>query len=473
MARGVGLTAGYAISLAGGVLSLMAYARVLGPDVYGRLAVYLAGVEAFQAIAFQWHRLALVRFWTADPDGDPDTYLVTSHIVWLVIASVASTVVCITLMSAGGSHPERMAFAVLALAKSAALYTQEMARATTAVARYALASLLLTVGATLASIAAWQCTHSLTMIMYAAAAVFALQSVVCGVDTLIAFRRARFNAKQMWRMLHYGLPLIPVFIATSAMTRLDRPILATFESARAVGVYAAASGLVSNAVTAACLLVVTPCYPWLLREMSSRSAADHRAYHARLGLMMLAGVFALCIAVAMLRDIAFPLMLGRPIGSAAQPLVIPLIAIATIAAFRAHFFDQAYHLHARTKALMGINFLTLLIAALAMYLGARFGGLEGLVYGLLITNVVALLASAMFSRSFVDVNRVVLGVGLLIVFAVLALSAGYVLRDAMNRIGPGVVWSTCLSAAFASSLFAAMCVGSNVGALRDLLKGNV
>ncbi|CAL8472658.1 Oligosaccharide flippase family protein [Caballeronia sp. S22] len=474
MARaGLGLTIGYGISVAGGVFSLIAYAHTLGPNTYGKLAVYLALVEAFQGIVFQWHRLAFVRYWTASSAEDRDNYLATSHIVWLVLAIAALSVMTFALLFANDSRQEWLAVAVLALTKSAALYTQEIARAASAVGRYALASLLLNVGATAAGLLTWSGTRSMTQTLYATAAVFALQTILCGIDKVSVVRSARFSADLLCRMVQYGLPLVPVFTATTVMTRLDRPILALFENPAVVGVYAASSGLVSNAVSAICLLVVTPCYPWLLREQASRTAVDHRTLHARLGLLMMTGVFTLCLALLLIRKYALPLTLGRSIGDAAQPLVLPLLAVATIAAFRTHFFDQAYHLHARTKALMGINLLMLLVGTLATYLGARVGGCEGVVYGLLVANALSLCTSAAFSRRFVDLNRITIGITVLSAFAALSFLFGSVARHLLVHIVNDETWATCLTAVIACALFIALCAIGNVGSVREVLKGKL
>lgn len=472
MARpGLGLTAGYAISLIGGMLSLMAYAHVLGAQAFGRLAVYLALVEAFQAIVFQWHRMALVRYWTGSTLGEADTYLLTSHLVWVALAAAALLVVCIGMMLGASPRDEWLAASLLALTKCAALYTQEMSRVKTAVLRYAFASLLLTLGATTASIAAWAATRSIASAMLAAAAVFALQSVICGLDRFPELRGARFGTTDLRRMLQYGLPLIPVFVTSAAMTRLDRPILAAFEGPGVVGVYAAASGFVTSAVSAACLLVVTPCYPWLLREMSTRSPEDHRVFHARLGTIMLANVVALTIMFVMLRKLALPLMLGQSIGDAAQPLVFSMLAIAVISAFRTHFFDQAYHLHARTKALMTINFLTMGIAVLAMYAGAKFDGCAGMLYGLLVANTFALLLSATFARSIVNTATVVKGAATLAIFACIAMCAGQGASSLLEQILHETVYSTWLASIVALLLFVALCLAGNPGSMRAVLQG--
>lgn len=461
------------MSLVGGVLSLTIYARILGPQTYGRLAVYLALVEAFQGVCFQWHRLALVRYWSTSGEGDADSYLVTSHVTWIAVAMVGALGWLIALMLRDGSRVEWAMVAIVALAKSAALYTQEIARASGAVLRYALASLLLTVGATLAGIAVWSTTHSMPLTLCATAAVFILQTVLCVYDRVAVFRRAHFEMTQLRTMLRYGLPLVPVFLATTALTRIDRPILAAFNNAEVVGVYAAASGLVTNAISAGCLLVVTPSYPWLLRERSSRSESGYRALHSQIGLLTLAGMLAICITFFLARDIALPLLLGHAMGIAAEPLVFPLLTIAVISAFRMHFFDQAYHLHARTKMLMVINISTLFVAVCAVYIGTRLEGLHGLLTGLLIANVFSLGMSATFARALVDMKRVMTGGLLLVGIAGIASWCGSVSRFALTHLPHSEVWGTCVSTVVGIVLFTGMYFGGNIGSIRCALKGRL
>ncbi|CAD6522386.1 hypothetical protein LMG27952_01466 [Paraburkholderia hiiakae] len=461
------------MSLVGGLLSLTIYARILGPQTYGHLAVYLALVEAFQGVCFQWHRLALVRYWNTSRDGEADSYLVTSHVTWIIVAMVGVVGWLIALMLCDGSRVEWAMVAIVALAKSAALYAQEIARASGAVLRYALASLLLTVGATLAGIAAWSTTHSMTLTLCATATIFILQTVLCAYDRISVFRRAHFEMAQLRTMLRYGLPLVPVFLATTALTRIDRPILAAFNNAEVVGVYAAVSGLVTNAISAACLLVVTPAYPWLLRERTSRSESGHRALHSQIGLLTLAGMLAICITFFLARDVALPLLLGHAMGTAAEPLVFPLLTIAVISAFRMHFFDQAYHLHAQTKILMTINISTLFVAACAVYLGTRLDGLHGLLTGLLIANVFSLGVSATFARALVDMRRVMTGGILLVGIAGAAAWCGSVSRFALTHLPNSDVWGTYISTVVGIVLFAGMYFGGNIGSIRCALKGRL
>ncbi|HKT98704.1 MAG TPA: hypothetical protein VJS30_19595 [Paraburkholderia sp.] len=461
------------MSLIGGVLSLTIYARMLGPQIYGRLAVYLALVEAFQGVCFQWHRLAFVRYWNPSEQHEGEAYLATSHLTWGFIAAIGSVGWLIAVLASGGLRMELAAVAAVALAKSAALYTQEIARASGAVLRYALASLLLTVGATAAGIAAWLATHSMELTLCATASVFILQTMICGYDHLCVFWQAHFNKAQLRTMLQYGLPLIPVFLATTALTRIDRPILAAFENAGVVGIYAAASGLLANAIAASCLLVVTPSYPWLLRERKRRSESSHKTLHSQMGLLMLAGMLAICVMIFLSRDLALPLLLGHTIGVAAQPLVLPLLAIAVIGAFRTHFFDQAYHLHARTKALMAINISTLVVAACAVYGGARFAGLHGVLVGLLVANVFSVTASATFARQLVDMTRVLKDSALLIAISGVAIWCGSLSRAAMDHLSYSNVWITCVSTAIGLVIFAGLYFGGNIGSVRFAIAGKL
>ncbi|QGZ62312.1 lipopolysaccharide biosynthesis protein [Paraburkholderia acidisoli] len=471
--KGLGLTVGYGISLIGGILSLMIYARMLGPQAYGRLAVYLALVEAFQGICFQWHRLALVRYWNTLPHNERDTYLFTSHLTWIFVGVFGVIVWLLSLFCVGGSQAEWCAVALVALTKSAALYTQEIARASGAILRYSVASFLLTVGATSAGIAVWSATHSMALMLGATATIFIAQTILCGFGHFRILRTAQFDQRQLQKMMGYGLPLIPVFLATAALTRIDRPILEAFESSRVVGIYAATSGLIINAVSAACLLIVTPAYPWLLREKETRSRSDHQLLHARVGLLTLAGMLVVFIIVFLARDIALPLLLGTEIGAPAQRILFPLLSMAIIGAFRMHFFDQSFHLHAKTRILMVINLSTLVVATVSVYLGARLDGLEGLIFGLLIANTFSLFVSAIFARNLVDIRQITTGAIILVVIASFALWCGTLFFNFIERFYLSNYLVTGISTLTGVMIFAGLYIGGNIGSVRGALVGRL
>ncbi|MGK8195519.1 lipopolysaccharide biosynthesis protein [Burkholderia cepacia] len=467
--RRAGLAAGYAISLIGGVGSLALYAHTLDAPDYGRLAVYLAAVEAFQGVLFQWHRMALVKFWAAREHGELASFLATSEWTGAGLAGAIALAV-LTANGLGAPMPaEWLAAIALGLAKSAALYAQEIARATGAVARYACGAILQTAGVAIAGTFAYRATHSVGAMLVVSSIAFAATAIVVGWRAHRLSAGGRFRTVDLADMLRYGLPLIPVFVATAALTRLDRPILAQFESTETVGVYAAAATLVANVVTAACLLVVTPAYPWLLREKEHRAEADYRRLHARVGTLMLAGMLGLSATLYGARDAIFPLLLGQTLGHAAMPLVLPLLGIAIVNAFRTHFLDQAYHLFSRTRALMAINVATLGVAVVTLYGGARLGGLPGLLAGLAIAHGVSMCLSAALARSFVDLRRLFREAGLLAGIAAAACAAGTLAGIANAPGGLGKPWQSLLAGLSAAIVFAIGLYLFNVGKCRSLL----
>lgn len=470
MARKVaGLVAGYAISLVGGVGSLALYARTLNAPDYGRLAVYLAAVEVIQGVLFQWHRLALVKFWAARERHGLASFLKTSEQSGAAIA--AAVLAAATVVRALGAPipTEWLAAIAMGVAKSAALYAQEIARATGAGLRYACGAVMLTAGGALVGALAYRATHSVGAVLVASSAVFVVTAMVIGWPARRLSSGGRFRAADLADMLRYGLPLIPVFVSAAALTRLDRPVLAQFAPAETVGAYAAAATLVANVVTAACLLVVTPAYPWLLREKERLADADYRRLHARTGILMLAGVLGLSAALYAARNAVFPLLLGDTLGHTATPLVLPLLGIAIVGAFRTHFFDQAYHLFSRTRALMAVNLATLGVAVVALYGGARLGSLPGMLVGLAIANVVSMLLSAALARSFVDLAHLAREAGLLACITVAACATGALAGRADAPGGLAQPWHALLAGLAAAVVFAAGAMLFDVGRCRSLL----
>jgi O-antigen/teichoic acid export membrane protein len=231
-------------------------------------------------------------------------------------------------------------------------------------------------------------------------------------------------------MLSYGLPLILVFLASTALTKLDRPILARFEDVSVVGVYAAAMALISNVVSAAFLLVVTPTYPWLLREKVQLADSEFRRMHATVGLLLITVALGICTTFFCARSFILPLLLGSWIGVRATDLVLPLLTISLIGAFRTHFFDQAFHIFGKTTSLMVINVVVLAVATLFIYAGASLGGLKGLLWGMGLANGASMALSVLVSKSFVEVQRLIAGgAGLFAVAALVVLGS-----EELNRI---------------------------------------
>jgi O-antigen/teichoic acid export membrane protein len=466
--RELGLVIGYATSLVGGVLSLVLYAHLLGPAEYGRLAVNLALVEALQGVLFQWHRLAVVRFWASSERTDIASYLTTYHLTWLGMTCLVLLALGVAQIVAPGMRaviwPATIA---MGIGKSAALYAQELARAAGASLRYSIGALCITIGSSVAAVAAYNITHSILSILLSSTFVFAASAALCGLHAGLLAAGGRFSSQYFRSMLHYGAPLVPVFVATTALTRLDRPVLAEFVAPTVVGVYAATTALISNVISAGCLLVVTPAYPWLLRQKECRPEDNYRRLHARMGLLMLGGVLAISTSFYCARLTILPILLGNEIGGAASSYVLPLLAISIVGAFRAHFLDQAYHLFSRTRALMTINLGTLVVAAIAVYVGARWNGLNGLLCGLFIANVLSLLASAGFSRSFVNLKQLTDGVVRLALVSAISGIAGELSGQLWTLSRPHSSLTGIASASVAIFIFAVGMYSTNVGAIRS------
>jgi O-antigen/teichoic acid export membrane protein len=426
-----GLVAGYVVSLVGGVLSLAMYAHVLGPANYGRMAVYLAVVEGLQTVLFQWHRLAAVRFWAKNEREDFESFLNTYNMFGFGMGMVVLAGVGLyAVWSWSGSTYIWSLVIALGLAKSAALYAQELARAAGASVRYGIGALLLTAGGASVGIAAYWKFHTIESILVVTTITFLSSALICAGPVSWRVRTGHLRIRYVSEMLRYGLPLILVFLASTALTKLDRPILAKFEDVSIVGVYAAAMALISNVVSATFLLIVTPTYPWLLREKVQLADSEFRRMHATVGLLLITVSLGICTTFFCARGFILPLLLGEEIGVKATDLVLPLLIVSLIGAFRTHFFDQAFHIFGKTSSLMLINVAVLIIATAALYVGASLGGLKGLLWGMGLANVASMALSVFVSKSFVAVRHLIArGAGLFAIATLVVLGS-----EELNRL---------------------------------------
>lgn len=468
----LGLVAGYAVSLAGGILSLAMYAHVLGPADYGRLAVYLAAVEALQTVLFQWHRLAAVRFWAQNEQEEFASFLNTYNVVGFGLGGGILVLVGVYAFLPWTQTGLLWPLAIgLGLAKSAALYAQELARAAGATQRYTIGALLLTVGGALFGILAYRVTHTISSILLATTLTFLFSAFICAGPVCFSVRDGKLSARYVREMLRYGLPLIPVFLASTALTRLDRPILSRFEDADIVGVYAATMALISNVVSAAFLLVVTPTYPWLLREKVRLPEAAFRELHATVGVLLMAAALGVCTAFYCARDSVLPLLLGDAIGPAASSLVLPVLVVSLIGAYRAHFFDQAFHVFGKTRSLMLVNIAILIVAMVSLYVGASFGGLHGLLWGLAVANIASLVMSIAASRRLVALRPIARGALRLVLIAAIIVLGSEVLHRVCISYG---VQKTLTSVAIATAAlfgFASVIYFMHADSLKRILQG--
>lgn len=189
--------------------------------------------------------------------------------------------------------------------------------------------------------------------------------------------------------LSYGLPLVLGGGLSWISINASRFIVSDMMGVAAAGLFAVGYGLGFRASTVAAMMVTASAFPLAVRTMQERGVeramrqlADNGALLAAILLPSVAGVY-------MLREEIVHLLIA-PSFQAATLAILPLATLAgAIRNFRAHFADQVFLLHQRTRLMIAINTVEAVLTVAASILFISWWGLPGAVMASTLSAVVA------------------------------------------------------------------------------------
>ena len=190
--------------------------------------------------------------------------------------------------------------------------------------------------------------------------------------------------------LHYGAPLVVGGGMSWISINASRFVIGQMLGLGAAGLFAVGYGMGWRAATVAAMMVTASAFPIAVKKMEKdggqsalRQLSDNGALLAAVLLPSVAGVF-------ILRD-EFVFLLIAPVFQSATLAILPLAALAgAIRNFRAHFSDQVFLLHKRTRIMILINGVE---AVLTVVLSVCFIAWWGLFGGVLAISVAAVVAA--------------------------------------------------------------------------------
>ena len=193
--------------------------------------------------------------------------------------------------------------------------------------------------------------------------------------------------------VHYGIPLIVGGGLGWVSLNASRFIVSHMLGLGAAGLFAVGYGLGQRAATVAAMLVTASAFPIAVRQMEQggsklalRQLADNGALLAAILLPSVVGIYVLRAEIV-------HLLIAAPF-QAATLAILPLSALAgAIRNFRAHFGDQVFLLHKRTRLTIVISGVEAAIAVVAGYiLIARWGPVGGAVATVIATSTAAVIS---------------------------------------------------------------------------------
>lgn len=211
--------------------------------------------------------------------------------------------------------------------------------------------------------------------------------------------------------LQYGIPLVIGGALGWIGLNASRFIVDEMQGVAAAGLFAIGYGLGQRAAAVAAMLVTAAAYPIAVRQMEEGGSKAAMRQLAENSALLVAILAPSVVGIYMLRAEIVQLLIAKPFQQVTLA-ILPLSVLAgAIRNFRAHFGDQVFLLHSRTRLLTivaGIDAVTTVVASFAcVWLWGIVGGAVAAVLS------AAVAASASFAIGFLSF-RLTLPVGHLV-----------------------------------------------------------
>jgi O-antigen/teichoic acid export membrane protein len=357
-----------------GVATTGVLTRLLTPQEYGLYGLALVVMVLGSIIMFQWLCLSFLRFYQSRRD---DANLLPTFIsLYLMMVALSGGLFCLTMVS--GFVPARL-FGVCLLgllmvwATSWFELVSRLAVAQFEPIKYlkmnfARALLILIC----ASTAAW-----LTRSPLWTAAGTGLATIAGTFFGRLSIPRPtwrKFDSVLARNVVIFGAPMaasLTLFVLTDAGTRI---LLEQLDSARALGLYTAASVLSSSTIGMIAEGVSSAGYSLVVREVERGDAmAAHRQLLAN-GMLLLAVLAPAALGIGLTANCIATTFVGAKFAAGVAPLIPWMAAFSFLNSFRANHLDHAFQLGKRSYLQIWVMTVAGAVAmGLSFYLIPRYG----------------------------------------------------------------------------------------------------
>jgi O-antigen/teichoic acid export membrane protein len=379
--------------------AIAVYTRLLAADEYGRYALVIAGVSFANKLAFEWLRLALVRFLPAYQD---QRQLFGATIAAGFLSLVAGTAVlggiAVIVASDGPERQFLVAGIVLLWIQAAFDLELERARIHLLPRRYG----VLALGRAVFSLAL-----GVLFVWLGFGPIGVIAGLCLGMLITLAqplahrWRRARLDLCDwalLRRLTRYGVPLAVTAALSFVIAGSDRLLIGWLLGDESVGLYAVGHDLANASLGVLLMIVNLAAYPLAVRALEEHGPEMARRQLATNLTALLAIGLPAAIGFAILARPIADLLVGQQFRAGAA-MLIPLIAVAALLRdIKAYYLDQAFYLGRRTVGQIWVT-----VAAVVVSVGLNLWwipafGIVGAAYAAIVAYVVAFVLSAFLGR---------------------------------------------------------------------------
>ncbi len=364
------------------LIAVIVWTHIIDERALGVVTLVTAVHELLQTALLAWWSQYTLRFVSRFQDAsDKARFRRTENAVLLgsiLLQSLLAALIVVTAIDRTASAALIIATVGYVISRSLNLYIGERARAAHAIGVYSIQQVtgpMLGLGLGYLMIVAFGEAPEWPLAGYALAQFGAVALVL----PMIRISRGigPLDPEIRTQAFAYGMPLVLGNVLTWAALNASRFVIGGMLGVASAGLFAVGYGLGQRAATVPAMLVTAAAFPIAVKHMerggsriAMRQLADNGA--------LLAGILFPCVVgVFMLRGEIVRLLIAGPF-QAATLMILPLAVLAgAIRNFRAHFGDQVFLLHSRTRLwllVVGIDGgLTVLFSAI----GTAAWGLVG------------------------------------------------------------------------------------------------
>jgi O-antigen/teichoic acid export membrane protein len=194
--------------------------------------------------------------------------------------------------------------------------------------------------------------------------------------------------------LHYGIPLIIGGALGWVGLNASRFIVNEMSGVAAAGLFAVGYGLGQRAAAVAAMLVTAAAFPLAVKSMEQNGSKVAMRQLADNGALLIAILAPSITGIFMLRTEIVHLLIAAPFQLVTLA-VLPLSALAgAIRSVRAHFVDQGFLLHNRTRLMIVVTAIDAAVTVVLTPFFIRYWGVAGAAGATVLAAIAAAIVSS-------------------------------------------------------------------------------
>jgi O-antigen/teichoic acid export membrane protein len=385
-----------------GLLSIVAFTRLLSPEAYGVYALAFSVMSLVHTCLFTWLESSMARFYAPESEADrlPAHFatLYRAEAAFGLVAPVAGGVV-LALLPIGHEMKIAVAAGLVAIPlRSLAKMVQERRRAAGEVRASAALDMAQSGGAFLIGLAlAWAGMGGAAPLIGLAVA-----GGLCVLWTLPQELKqapgGRFEAERARLYASYGLPVALSLVLALALATTDRFLIAGYLGEASVGVYHAGYSLSNRTLDVLFIWLGMAGGPAAISALERGGRTALNAQAREQGSLMLLICVPAAVGLALVARPLADLMVGENLRAGAAQVTPWIAASGLFSGLTTYYFHQAFTLAKRTGLLLAAMAVPAAVnVGLCLVLIPRFG-LSGAMWATTASYGVGLAASLVIGR---------------------------------------------------------------------------